>query len=565
MSVIVEQIQQKTVEMLSQMLTDVLTDAEKGIVDQIGGFLALSNHRDQVIEDFVTNMNGYFDELLGKEHYRKEAVVDFETLSIIQEEELEVMVAVEGMVAYSRNQHLPSFISFNTRLNHVISDQRIDEATNPLDPHQVASAFQEAIRPLNMDAGNSLFVYRAFNAGVLRRLDEVIHEANQLLIQDGVIPNMGMDGGSHHKPPARSKRRHYDPDSTFGTVEEEDFQEPEEQPELFSMMQNLLHGGESHSEASTAPTSSPGAAPGGQPGQQQYAVPAGMIPKPGTSGAMQPYTPQPGEQVQMVDQAQLMEILTSLQKSLARQEEKVPAATRDEAEIIDIAESLDEVLKNGNLDGAIQAFDAQSSDVINLVTMLYEAIWDDDSVPIPIKELIGRTQITIIRVALSDQTFFNREGHPARMLLNEFAAAGIGWTEVEKLQEDPLYRKMQELVNRMLDEYEGDVAFFEELIRDFKSFQAREAAKTRRLEQRILKATERQDRLDDIHELVTQKINERILGRDLHPFVEGLLEGPFHRFMVLLVVKEGPGGNAWKQAVNTIDVLLWSVPAKEHH
>jgi hypothetical protein len=33
--------------------------------------------------------------------------------------------------------------------------------------------------------------------------------------------------------------------------------------------------------------------------------------------------------------------------------------------------------------------------------------------------------------------------------------------------------------------------------------------------------------------------------------------------MVMLVLKEGPGGNAWKQAINTIDVLLWSVQPHE--
>ena len=52
------------------------------------------------------------------------------------------------------------------------------------------------------------------------------------------------------------------------------------------------------------------------------------------------------------------------------------------------------------------AVDHHSSDIINLVTLLYEAIWQDPSVPIPIKELIGRTQITIIKVALADVGFF---------------------------------------------------------------------------------------------------------------------------------------------------------------
>lgn len=33
--------------------------------------------------------------------------------------------------------------------------------------------------------------------------------------------------------------------------------------------------------------------------------------------------------------------------------------------------------------------------------------------------------------------------------------------------------------------------------------------------------------------------------------------------MVMLVLKEGPGSNAWKQAINTIDVFLWSVQPHE--
>ncbi|MEX1237547.1 MAG: DUF1631 family protein, partial [Pseudomonadales bacterium] len=108
------------------------------------------------------------------------------------------------------------------------------------------------------------------------------------------------------------------------------------------------------------------------------------------------------------------------------------------------------------------------------------------------------------------------------------------------------------------------VSFFEDIIKDFRTFRAREAAKTRVLEQRILRARERQDRLEDIHELVTQKINERVLGRELHEFVQEMLEEPFHKFMVMLVLKEGPGTNAWKQAINTIDVLLWTVQPHEH-
>ena len=90
---------------------------------------------------FIDNLNLEFDKLTGKVKKERQ-VVDFETLSLVAEDELNAMVAVEGMIANARNMHLPSFISFNTRLNALFTDIRIDESTNPLDPQQVATAFR---------------------------------------------------------------------------------------------------------------------------------------------------------------------------------------------------------------------------------------------------------------------------------------------------------------------------------------------------------------------------------------------------------------------------------------
>ena len=541
------------------------------VLDENDSILVIAQKRDDLLMEFVDNMNREFEKLLGT-WTKEKTVVDFETLSLVQEDELNAMVAVEGMVASSRNLHLPSFISFNTRLGALFPETRIDESTNPLDPQQIASAFSTCIGGIGLDANNSLKVYRSFNAIVLKNIDKILREANQILIENGVIPDLGMDSVKAKPHPVRSAPRPPQPAQTefnaFGTVEEEVFEPATENPEMFSMMQNLLHH-EPPTQA-TAPQPGFGAPVQAQPGQapgQQYAVPVSMLPDQGqTPGVMQPFQPAPGEQVQMVDQAQLMSILTNIQAALEERnssgKREIPA-NLDEIEKVDISESLGEMLKDSQEEGVISAVDQQSSDIINLVTLLYDAIWQDESVPIPIKELIGRTQITIIKVALSDHTFFNREDHPARKLLNEFAEAGIGWTEVENLAEDPLYKKIEQIVSRIQTGFDGEVAFFEEQIADFRAFRAKEAGKSRKLEQSILKSKERQERLEDIRELVSQKITERVLGRELHPFVTELLEKHFHKFMVMLVVKEGPGSNAWKQSINTIDVLLWSVQPHE--
>lgn len=569
MSEILEKLQQATVRSLSRMVREAL--------EETNHILAIAEHQDDILMQFIENLNYEFDKLTGKVVEEKQ-IVDFETLSLVQEDELNAMVAVEGMVANARNLHLPSFISFNTRLNALFTEIRIDESTNPLDPQQVASAFSSITSKVGLNSDQSIKVYRAFNEKVLKNINEVLREANQLLIDHGVIPDLRMESPKPKAAPARSQNR--GEFNTFGTVEEEDIEETNDNPELFSMMQNLLH---TDSPSPTPQADATGGVPAAQPEGmvpagmvpagmvpanqvQQYAVPASMIPTGSQSGGavMQAFQPAPGEQVQMVDQNQLMDILSNIQKVLEEKtvDKNIPA-NLDDVEKVDISASLGEMLQETQEEGVISAVDRQSSDIINLVTLLYDAIWQDESVPIPIKELIGRTQITIIKVALSDQNFFNNESHPARQLLNEFAEAGIGWTEVENLGEDPLYRQIEDSVTKIQTEYTGEVEFFEQLKKEFRSFRAREAAKTRQLEQRILKNKESENRLDDIRELVSQKIEERILGRDLHPFVVDLLETHFHKFMVMLVQKEGPGSNAWKQSVNTIDVLLWSVQPHE--
>ncbi|HAB85132.1 MAG TPA: DUF1631 domain-containing protein, partial [Pseudomonas sp.] len=81
-------------------------------------------------------------------------------------------------------------------------------------------------------------------------------------------------------------------------------------------------------------------------------------------------------------------------------------------------------------------------DVINLVSMLFEFILDDRTLPDSLKALIGRLQIPLLKVAVIDKTFFSRGSHPARRLLNEIASAAMGWGDQDEAQRDSLYQKI---------------------------------------------------------------------------------------------------------------------------
>jgi hypothetical protein len=559
MSKIITDIQKKTVSHLSDLVKELLADVNENV------FVISNADVSEVTFRFEDQINRLFEDILGEKsgEEQEEETINFDDLTLVLEEDMDVLVAVDGMVAAARNKILGPYISFNTRLNSLFENDPIDESNNPLDPGNVLEAFKEASTKLAMTADRSLLVFRRFSTKVFGKLPDVLTAANRILIDNNILPDLGDNLISSKRVSARVTSRssvHQDDTSTFGMVQREPAdsdarQQPRSEPELFSVMQNLMH----------APLGAPSSAtPAGEgaadSASRDYVVPAEMLSPDQLQGAT--VMPPPEHTVEVIDQKQLVGLLSNIQNTLAQLPQIQPGQSQQGSRTDvspNIKESLAEMLQEKQEEGVVNAVDRQSHDVIHLVTMLYEAIWNDDAVPIPIKELIGRTQITVIQVALTDTDFFNQEGHPARALLNEFASAGIGWSEVDDLQEDGLYKTMSALVQKILTDYEGNDTFFEDLLAEFKNYRAREFARGRRLEQQIKHAQEGRTREEFARKLVAQRVEERVMGRELDPFVSELLSGDFHQFLVLLVLKEGPGSKAWKQAMNTIDVLLWTV------
>ena len=99
-----------------------------------------------------------------------------------------------------------------------------------------------------------------------------------------------------------------------------------------------------------------------------------------------------GEQkVEVVAGDKLIGLLSSLENNMATEIEPVSGSKADLSEIIT------QQLKALSDKQTLQAIDSTSTDIISVVTLLYEAIWEDATVPIPVKELIGRTQITVLK------------------------------------------------------------------------------------------------------------------------------------------------------------------------
>lgn len=521
---------------LSEFVCEALSDANMAIANEPAGKrslnLNLMDERGAVLERFVVNMRAYFDSLTGI--VAKEInVLDYGSLSLVEEDDLEAIIAMEGMISHARNSDISEYLSFTTRLDTLFYATRIDESNNPMDPEQIGEAFKEAIRPLGMTATELLITYRKFNRDVFHNLETVLTQANGILIDNKILPDLDMAARSRAEQKNKRSARPQKIDPTDRAFATDTAGVADGGQQLLSVMQKLMH-------------------------RIPDAVNAGQVQPSGNAvnpGATQTGVMIGNQKLEVVANDQLLALLNTLQPSWA----PADGAEAASSEPRNLSKSIGSLLEQESSADTLRAIDSQSSDIINLVTFLYEEIWNDKTVPIPIKELVGRTQITILKIALNDASFFDSGDHPARIFLNELATAGISWTGSEMLNEDPMYEKMQGLVSSLVRDFVGDIAVVENLLQNFLSFKDETARSHKEKEQKLLDEDERTNRLEEVEQYALHKIEERILDKGIDSFAKNFLQTHFHKFVVQVVLREGPGGISWRPVMNTIDVLLWTV------
>lgn len=216
--------------MLAPMLREVLVDADTSI-----------SQSESIVTCFIDQVGLNFQILSADKKKSSDNSINFDDLSLAGDEDRELTAAVEGMIGFARNEHLTGFISFNTRLNSLFEGNQVNEASNPLDPQQLVAAFKQSIQPLDLGHTGNLALFRHFNSKILRNLNLVLAGANQVLIENGVIPDLSVGGIARPRSGARKGRiRATEEANQFGLDADTEPGRSRQAPELFSVVQDLL-------------------------------------------------------------------------------------------------------------------------------------------------------------------------------------------------------------------------------------------------------------------------------------------------------------------------------------
>ena len=158
---------------------------------------------------------------------------------------------------------------------------------------------------------------------------------------------------------------------------------------------------------------------------------------------------------------------------------------------------------------------------VDIIATLFDFIFDDASVADPIKALVGRLQIPVLKVAMLDRTFFSSKAHPARRLLDGISRAAVRCGP-QAGHDDPLYARIAEIVERLQNEFTQDTSLFDLLCVELDAFlEGQETAADDRAVQAAPLVAEQEER--EVAALAADQGLANVLGTPLRSAVTELL------------------------------------------
>jgi hypothetical protein len=198
---------------------------------------------------------------------------------------------------------------------------------------------------------------------------------------------------------------------------------------------------------------------------------------------------------------------------------------------------------------------------IELVAMLFDFIFETRDLPDGIKALLARLQIPVLKAAMLDGAFFAKRSHPARILVNALAQAGLGWSPAMGY-DDPLYKKIHDIVHAILDSFADNLTIFEELNADLEAFVSEEEKAAEANIQATAEQIHERDRREIAPMIAKMQTERRIETYPVPNFLAVFLRQRFTSALERLYLAAGDESEAWDQAVATIEDLVWSVQPK---
>lgn len=500
--------------MLDKSLDDLFGLAEQSLNHEMRNLymeaMTLVREKRAVIEpEFKQQfVQGFNKEARRGKNLQRENALDAAELSLVSPDDLEESLASLNISNSIHGDCAEELFGLEKRMGVLLHDPELSQCSNPLGPEVIGKAFMEALKAPECPVKIKLLLVTQFNKHMPRQIKEIYRDINQHLVDKGVLEKIRV--GAKKRAEASEA-----PLPSPAAIGPEAGVAAAGETGLFATLQQLLTRGVMSGFAPAAQGSGGGAA----------AAVVGSLTR--------------------LQQGQLEGLVSA-------------GGTLDAAVLADGHINVLREIKASPIASGMGHVDAMTLDI---VAMLFDYILDDRRIPDAMKALIGRLQIPVLKVAMLDKTFFSQKSHPARKLLDRLAEVSIGWNEGEGHQ-GGLYKKVDDLIQRVLNDFDDEVGIFAELMQDLDQYLVEEkkrADELTGLSAQIVHHREQQEIARIMaHEEIRRRIHTPLLPEVIGSFLIGCWEG----VLAAGYAQAGEEGEPWTRGIATMDELIWSVEPK---
>lgn len=456
-------------------------------------------------------------------------------LSLMEPDDLEESLAVNNLANALHNACGEELFGLNQRMGVLLNQRDLSSEDNPLGPEVIGKAILDTLKEQDSVLKLRLVLVSMLNKQLPERVKTVYQTLNRFLVDKGVLPAIRV--GLKRRPRTDESESGGQPNTG----------NPTQNPDLLSVLQQLLTAGGggggamltgtpmgSSTLVSASPTSGTSAAGLVTAGANPGALPAGGV---------------------VTATPVFMHTLTQLQRG---QTDGLDLQGLNTAHLIDGQINVLREIKNAGVAAGLGHVDAMTLDIVALI---FDYILDDRRVPDAMKVLIGRLQIPVLKVAMLDRNFFSQKTHPARRLLDTLAEVSMGWN-AEEGHESGLYRKVDDIVQRILNDFDDKLDVFYSALEDLDGYLAEEKRQIDTHTARGAQLLYTQEQRELAETIAYDTIHTQLFGHPAPALIQDFLHGTWRQLLTVVYGSSGEDSEAWRAAVQTMSDLIWSVAPK---
>jgi hypothetical protein len=516
-------------------------------------------------------------------------------LSLVEEHVLDEELALQEMASRATIRFSEQLHLLGQRFAVLVASPMLEVEQLPIGPDALASALGEAAAVGNLPLDHRLQLFRIIERQLLSRLGLVYGKINTILVARRILPNLGL--GARRGPAPTGQV----PAKAASVPEVPEPRAPEARPPA-----SPLPAGSSPTAVPTPAISPAMGSPGPampRPAWPGEAQPAAQLPTPdaiaalandlalfpGLAGLLKPVVgfpelpvapapADPAEELKLVDT--LLDLLEQRRTVLGQQvpaasgpgitEQAVQAALSTlqrqrhaarhtslptKGGIKALREDLLNQLRAFTPAGQTPQLGVAEQNAIDLLGMLFGELSEEHRDTQPVRELLARLEVPLLRVALRDRSFFSSPAHPARRLLNVISASGRFWVD-EHGEDTLLFTRLRAMVDRITRDYDEDLAVFDDLLEDLTGFLGTLARKSEVAEKRHVETARGRERLELARRSAKTAIANLLEGRETAAVVRTLLEQTWTDVLSLTILKHGNDPVELERALSVANRLV---------